>query len=443
MTALGFTLFETPIGRCAVAWSGTGILGVQLPENRDADTRARVAQLFPHAQELAPPADIQRALDDIVALLRGESRDLSAITLDLSRVTPFHRRVYEIARAIPRGATIAYGDIAKQLGMPGSARAVGQALGRNPFPIIVPCHRVLASGGKMGGFSANGGVTTKLRLLRIEGFHTNGGPTLFDGDGMFGFEPEEALAHLRESDAKLAALIDRVGVFNMQLKKTPSIFVALTESIIYQQLHGKAAATIFARVCALFPRAHEGPTPEQILRTSDEKLRGAGLSRGKLLALRDLAARAVDGTLPTLAEVHRLDNEAIIERLTQVRGIGRWTAEMLLMFRLGRPDVLPVDDFGIRKGFGVAFGKREMPTREAVAKHGERWKPYRTVASWYLWRAAESPIDLPKPKPKSKSKSKVKSAPKTKQKSDGMTNTTTKPKVKTKARASANAKSRS
>jgi O-6-methylguanine DNA methyltransferase len=416
MTALGFTLFETPIGRCAVAWSDAGILGVQLPENRDTETRARVAQLFPGAQEVAPPTEVQRALDDIVALLRGESRDLSAISLDLSRVSPFHRRVYEIARTIPRGGTIAYGDIAKRLGMPGSARAVGQALGRNPFPIIVPCHRVLATGGKMGGFSANGGVTTKLRLLRIEGFHNNGGPTLFDGDGMFGFDPEEALAHLREGDAKLAALIDRVGPFNMQLKKTPSIFVALTESIIYQQLHGKAAATIFARVCALFPRAHEGPTPEQILRTSDEKLRGAGLSRAKLLALRDLAARAVDGTLPTLAEVHQLDNEAIIERLTQVRGIGRWTSEMLLMFRLGRPDVLPVDDFGIRKGFGVAFGKREMPTREAVAKHGERWMPYRTVASWYLWRAAEQPIDLPKPKPALK-------ATTAKQKSDGMTNT--------------------
>jgi O-6-methylguanine DNA methyltransferase len=394
MTAHGFTFFETPIGRCAITWGQNGILGVQLPETRDTDTRARLTHLFPHAQELAPPPDIQRALDDIVALLRGESRDLSTITLDMARLTPFHRRVYEIARTIPRGETLAYGDIAKRLGMPGSARAVGQALGRNPFPIIVPCHRVLASGGKMGGFSANGGVTTKLRLLRIEGFHANGGPTLFDGDGAFGFDPDEALAHLRAADPTLAKLIDEVGVFNMQLKKTPSIFVALTESIIYQQLHGKAAATIFARVCALFPRAHQGPTAEQILRTSDEKLRGAGLSRAKLLALRDLAQHAVDGTLPTLADVHRLDNEAIIERLTQVRGIGRWTAEMLLMFRLGRPDVLPIDDFGIRKGFGVAFRKREMPKREVVAKRGERWKPYRTVASWYLWRAAERPFPI-------------------------------------------------
>jgi O-6-methylguanine DNA methyltransferase len=389
MAAHGFTLFETPIGRCGIAWSDRGILGVQLPEGREGETRARLLRQFPDAQESAPPPDVRRALDEMVALLRGESPDLGAIALDMTRVSPFHRRVYDIARAIPRGATLSYGDIATRLGMPGSARAVGQALGRNPFPIIVPCHRVLAAGGRMGGFSANGGVRTKLRLLRIEGFHTNGGPTLFDGDGVFGFDPPEALAHLQGADPMLGRLIDSVGAFGMQLKKTPSIFVALTESIIYQQLHGKAAASIFARVCALFPNAHHGPTAEQILRTSDERLRGAGLSRGKLLALRDLAQRAMDGTLPTLAEVHRLDDEAIIERLTQVRGIGRWTAEMLLIFRLGRPDVLPVDDYGIRKGFAVAFRKREMPTREVVTRRGERWKPYRTVASWYLWRAAE------------------------------------------------------
>jgi methylated-DNA-[protein]-cysteine S-methyltransferase len=395
MAALGFTLFETAIGRCGVAWGSSGILGMSLPEGHEGATRARMQERFPDAEETAAlPADVRRAVDAIVALLRGDSADLSGISLDMTRVPEFHRRVYDIARSIPPGATLSYGDIATKLGTPGSARAVGQALGRNPFPIVVPCHRVLTSDGKMGGFSANGGVRTKLRLLQIEGFHENGGPTLFDGDGSFGFDPDEALAHLRAADPTLAKLIDEVGPFTMQLKKTPSIFVALTESIIYQQLHGKAAATIFARVCGLFPRAHQGPTPEQILRTSDEKLRGAGLSRAKLLALRDLAQRAVDGTLPTLAEVHRLDNEAIIERLTQVRGIGRWTAEMLLMFRLARPDILPVDDFGIRKGFGVAFRKREMPKREVVAKRGERWKPYRTVASWYLWRAAERPFPV-------------------------------------------------
>jgi methylated-DNA-[protein]-cysteine S-methyltransferase len=315
----------------------------------------------------------------------------------MAGVPPFHRKVYEVARTIPPGATLSYGDIAARLETPGAARAVGQALARNPFTIVVPCHRVLAAGGKVGGFTADGGIVTKLRLLSLESAHANGKPVdvgdlrlaPIEGDGVFGFDPDTAIAHLRAADPALARLIDEVGPFRMQLKRTPSIFVALAEAIVYQQLNGRAAATIFARVRALFPRAHEGPTPQQILRASDAKLRSAGLSRPKMLSLRDLAERTVAGEIPTLAEAHRMADEAIIERLTAVRGIGRWTVEMLLMFRLGRPDILPVDDFGIRKGFGYAYRRRALPERAEVARRGERWKPYRTAASWYLWRAAE------------------------------------------------------
>ena len=389
MTGHAFALFDTAIGRCGIAWGGRGIVGVQLPEARELATRARVLQRFPDAREAPPPPDVQRALDGIVALLSGEASALEAVALDMDRVPAFHRRVYEVARTIAPGATLSYGDIAMRLGEPGAARAVGQALGRNPFAIVVPCHRVLAAGGKIGGFSANGGITTKLRLLSIEGAQANGQPALFDGDGAFGFDPKVAVEHVRASDAALARIIDAVGPFRMELKKTPSIFVALAEAIVYQQLTGKAAATIFARACALFPHAHEGPTAEQILRTSDEKLRAAGLSRPKVLALRDLARRAADGKIPTLTEVHHMEDAAIIERLTEVRGIGRWTVEMLLIFRLGRPDVLPADDYGIRKGFAIAFKKRELAARQDLEKRGARWKPYRTVASWYLWRAVE------------------------------------------------------
>ena len=388
-TALGFALFDTAIGRCGIAWSGRGVAGVQLPEAREAATRARVLQRFPGSREAPPPPEVRRALQGIVALLRGEPSELEAMALDMDGVPPFHRRVYEVARTIPPGATLSYGDIAARLSTPGSARAVGQALGRNPFAIVVPCHRVLAAGGKVGGFSANGGITTKLRLLSIEGAKTSSQPALFDGDGALGFDPSVAVEHLRAADAGLAGVIDSVGPFRLELKTTPSIFGALAEAIVYQQLTARAAATIFARVCALFPRAHEGPTAGQILRVSDEKLRAAGLSRPKLLSLRDLARRATGGEIPTLAEVHRMEDEAIIERLTAVRGIGRWTVEMLLIFRLGRPDVLPADDYGIRKGFAIAFKKRELPARGDLEKRGVRWKPYRTVASWYLWRAVE------------------------------------------------------
>jgi 3-methyladenine DNA glycosylase/8-oxoguanine DNA glycosylase len=212
-------------------------------------------------------------------------------------------------------------------------------------------------------------------------------------EGVLGFDASAALTHLRGADPALGRAIDALGPFRMRVTATSSVFLALAEAIVYQQLSTRAAATIFARVCALFPRTAESPTPRQVLRASDAALRGAGLSRAKLLSLRDLARRAHEGTLPTMAEVQALDDETVIERLSEVRGIGRWTAQMLLMFRLGRPDVLPVDDYGLRQGFAIAFRKRALPTPQELARRGARWKPYRTAASWYLWRALERARD--------------------------------------------------
>jgi methylated-DNA-[protein]-cysteine S-methyltransferase len=187
MTDRGFTLFDTRIGPCGVAWGDRGVMAVQLPEGSEARTRARLLRRCPHAREATPPADVQDAIEGIVSLLRGEARDLSTIVLDMDGLPAFDRRVYEVARTIVPGATLSYGEVAARLGTSGLAREVGQALGRNPFPIVVPCHRVLAAGGKVGGFSANGGITTKLRLLTIERARTSDAPTLFDGDRAFGF----------------------------------------------------------------------------------------------------------------------------------------------------------------------------------------------------------------------------------------------------------------
>ena len=388
MMANGFALFDTAIGRCGVAWGGRGIAGVQLPEAGERETLARMLRRFPAAGEATPPPEVRQVIDRIVALLRGKASDLSTVTLDMDEVPVFHRRVYEAARAIPQGMTLSYGEIATRVGAPGAARAVGQALGRNPFPIVVPCHRVLAAGGKIGGFSAQGGIATKRRMLAIEGAQLDGAapPPVVD-DQVFGFDPGLAVAHLRAVDTTLASVIDDIGPFRMRLRPAPSIFAALAESIAYQQLNGKAAAVIFTRVCALFPRSR--PTAARLLRISEEELRGAGLSRSKLLSLRDLAQKAEGGAIPTLNEVRGMSDETIIERLSKVRGVGRWTAEMLLMFRLGRPDVLPIDDFGVRKGFAIAFERGELPSPKELAAYGARWQPYRTVASWYLWRAVE------------------------------------------------------
>lgn len=183
MSEQSFTLFETPIGTCAIAWNARGLIGVQLPE-RDADaTRARMRKRFPEAVELAPDGRAQKAIDGIVALLDGEKRDLSGIAIDDSATPEFNARVYKIVRQIPPGQTLTYGEVAERLGDRTLARAVGQAMGQNPCPIVMPCHRVMAAGdrtgARTGGFSAPGGVVTKLKLLTIEGAQP-GGPTLFD-----------------------------------------------------------------------------------------------------------------------------------------------------------------------------------------------------------------------------------------------------------------------
>jgi methylated-DNA-[protein]-cysteine S-methyltransferase len=181
MTAISFAIFETAIGACGIAWGERGIAAVQLPEADEPKTRARLQRRFPEAREAPPTPEVQHAVDGITVLLRGEASDLSAVRLDVEDLPAFNRRVYEIARTIPPGATLSYGEIAARLGEPPqAARDVGQALGQNPIPIIVPCHRVLAANGKPGGFSASGGVTTKLRLLTIEGAKTSDTPSLFE-----------------------------------------------------------------------------------------------------------------------------------------------------------------------------------------------------------------------------------------------------------------------
>ena len=214
-----------------------------------------------------------------------------------------------------------------------------------------------------------------------------------------------ALTHLSRVDRKLARIIVKAGECRLQLETTQSIFEALLEAIVYQQLHGSAAAAILGRVKALFPdnsgrlRTRRGlvapfPTPQQIVEAAPALLRSAGLSQAKMLAIKDLAAKTIEGIVPTPRQASKMSDEELIEHLTQVRGIGRWTVEMLLIFRLGRPDVLAADDYGVRKGFAKMHKLSELPKPKELLAYGERWRPHRSVACWYLWRAAEMK-DLP------------------------------------------------
>jgi DNA-3-methyladenine glycosylase II len=195
---------------------------------------------------------------------------------------------------------------------------------------------------------------------------------------------------LKTSHPRMAELIARSRRYNINPAASVRPFDALAESIAYQQLSGKAAATIFGRVRALYPKG-KWLDPEQLLATPDETLRAAGLSRAKTAALKDLAAKTIDGTVPSGRALIRMTDDEIITRLTTVRGIGRWTVEMLLLFDLGRPDVWPVDDYGVRKGFAKTFRRRELPTPKQLMKLGEKWRPYRSVAAWYFWRALDAP----------------------------------------------------
>jgi DNA-3-methyladenine glycosylase II len=209
------------------------------------------------------------------------------------------------------------------------------------------------------------------------------------------FDPVEAIEHLKKNDPKLGALIDRVGEFKMRLDAAPSPFETLLEAILYQQLNGKAAATIHRRVREYFGG---DPTPKLLLDVPEDRLRGCGVSGNKIKAMKDLAAKTLDGTVPSHAAIMKMPDADIVERLTEVRGIGPWTVEMLLIFRLGRPDVLPVTDYGVRKGYALTFLKlpktrpveaKDLPKADVLFRRGRKWAPFRSVASWYLWRACD------------------------------------------------------
>lgn len=204
------------------------------------------------------------------------------------------------------------------------------------------------------------------------------------------FAPAEALAHLRASDPALCGLIERVGPFRLTLEPAPSLFAALLRSIVYQQLHGKAAATILARVHATLA-PHGGIEPASVARAGAEALRAAGLSRAKFAAIVDLADKCAAGCVPTLRQAAALSDDDLVARLTEVRGIGPWTVHMLLIFTLGRPDVMPTGDFAIRLAFKKLYRKRRDPSPAAILRHARAWSPYRSVASWYLWRSLELP----------------------------------------------------
>ena len=205
---------------------------------------------------------------------------------------------------------------------------------------------------------------------------------------LWSFDHKLAIDHLTKNDRRLARLVEKAIEFRLEIEEAQSPYEALLEAIAYQSISGKAAATIFARIKALGANGR-CPTPGEILRVRKSALRKAGLSGAKILAAKDLARKTIEGVVPTLEDAQKMSDQELVDRLISVRGIGAWTVEMFLIFRLGRPDVLPIHDYGVQKGFALTYGKKDIPKPRELAKFGERWRPYRTVASWYMWRAVQ------------------------------------------------------
>lgn len=309
--------------------------------------------------------------------LAGTSQDFSDVPLSHHNLTDFAAGVYQTARTIPAGSTATYLDLAKTLNNPGAVRAVGGALGKNPFLIVVPCHRILASGGKMGGFSAPGGCHTKEILLAAEGYGTE---SLFQDDQM-----EAAQAHLSECP-RLGPIIEKAGPCPLKPLYPNSPFGALARAVLYQQLAGSAAKAIEDRVKKLGSAPF--PTAQELAKLSYEGLRGAGVSGPKIRTLKTLAQAVLEGELQP-ETLHLLPNSQVEAEVSKIKGLGPWSARMFLLFHLGRRDVFPVKDLGIRKGFQELFGGKDLPKPGTMERRSKRWRPYRSLASWYLWRSLE------------------------------------------------------
>jgi methylated-DNA-[protein]-cysteine S-methyltransferase len=378
-----WTAFDTPRGFASLRWSDRGITGVNVPARTLNEAIADASARFSDASRDEPSPLAQEAIEALRVALAGDPIDLRHVPIDLQSSSDFDRRTLHAAREIPPGSTLTYRALAERVGSPGACRAVGQAMRRNPVPLLVPCHRVLASDGRLGGFSAGLGARTKLTLLLSE----RDGALRAAGSARLRFDPATAVEHLRAQDPDLGALIDRLGPCTLRAEPAPSAFDALARAVVFQQLTARAAETIHLRVCAAFPHGHLGLDPARVARAPLATLRAAGLSEAKCDTLRALARASREGTLPTFEEANALSDEDVIARLTSVRGIGRWTAEMFLLFTLGRPDVFPLGDYGVRKGFSRWTG-HDAPA--VLAARSARWAPHRSVATWYLWRANDA-----------------------------------------------------
>jgi O-6-methylguanine DNA methyltransferase len=372
----GLHVFETIMGPVGFAWTPKGICQLDIGSpNREA-TLAALQQRAPGSKTSRPmPQAAKRVAERIKAHCKGQPDLFKDIPVDLRDSSEFSRDVLRVLRRVKPGKVVTYGELAKKCHRPGASRAIGRIMGANPVPLIIPCHRCVGASGKLTGFSASGGIALKARMLHREGFIRNP-------------EHEAGLTHLKKHDKKLARIINIVGPYQAIPEEKSPPYDTLVRAIAHQQLSVKAGETIALRVRDLTP-GKNFPTPEEVLALDPQKLRGCGLSNAKTGYVRDLATHIVDGRL-NLNTLRSLSDEKVIEKLTKVRGIGVWSAHMHLMFHLGRLDILPTGDLGVRMGAAKLYSLDEYATPAELTKIAEKWRPYRSLGSWYLWQALNS-----------------------------------------------------
>lgn len=352
--------FQTRLGTLEAQWNG-----------------GRLAKLWLLDKPTAERSDTSALGDRLTAHLAGQTQDFSDIPLHTDGLSEFSLSVYRVARTVPSGRIATYMELADRLGKPGAVRAVGGALGKNPYLIVVPCHRILAAGGKLGGFSAPGGQRSKELLLAAEGWGTE---SLFRND-----EIQRGEEHLRRCP-KLRPIVERVGPCPLQPLYPNAPFAALARSVLYQQLAGSAARAIENRVKAL--GSEPFPTALELAGLEVGRLREAGVSGPKIATLKGLAEAVSTGRLAP-ETLHLLPDSEVESEVSKIKGMGAWSARMFLIFHLGRRDVFPVNDLGVRKAFQQLYGLADLPSPDLMIKKAKRWQPYRSLASWYLWRSLE------------------------------------------------------
>ena len=369
----GHTVFAVEGDAVGLVWGPAGIRRLVLGrcEPRVRESLAAFGDVPWQARPRGPLAEVVRR---IKSHLKGRNDDFADIPVDLAALPDFSRRVLEELRLVPPGRVTTYGELAARAGKPGAARAVGRIMGSNPVPVVVPCHRCLGRDGSLTGFSTEGGIGLKARMLYREGYVASE-------------RYEKGLQHLRRVDPVLRAIIRRAGPYRPLPDKAEPPWDTLVSTIVHQQLSVKAGRTIAGRLRALSP-GRRFPRAGEMLRFSVAELRSVGLSKQKASYVQDLARQVHQGSLD-LGALRKLDDEAVITELTRVRGIGRWSAQMHLIFHLDRLDVLPTSDLGLQIGAGRFYGLEDKATPAQLDDIAAPWAPYRSMGSWYLWRGLE------------------------------------------------------